>query len=262
MKLFTLYIGSTPRSASSVKITPARIQELIAKRFESFTILPASGVFRRQEETTHLVQVTPLDVLAFLDEVELLRGELDQNGIGIEHRGNYVRVADGSNRSSVLRQLYPRIRPEYLEAVFETELPHGGWPESFAVITGRNRDGRHETDARNEELDAALAEHCTRAGLPVWRATGGSADFSHAEPGFGVETDLPTALGIGRLFQQEAIFHVLNGELSLHACEGSDEVPLGRWEARLRKTPTAKVRTPNVAHDLSSFKTPNTDSLP
>lgn len=233
MKIFTLYIGTSPHSPASPVLTPLRIRELLSLRFPSFTILPTLGVFRGNAEDTFVVKLTTQDVTDLLREVEVIRRELDQDGIGVEHCGRYVRVAEGAELCSVRRDLYPRVRAEYFDTQFRTQKPVSGWPTQFAVITARNPDGCCTGDKHNKSLDAELDTFCAAKDLARWSVTGGSRDFSHAEPGFGVECDLPTALAVGRRFRQEAIFWIQNGLLSLQMCDGAHDVPLGYWEARV-----------------------------
>jgi len=234
MKTFTLYVGSAPRSPSSPTVTLNHLQRLIAPIFHSFTVIEGEGIFRGQAEHTFLVKVTTFDVIAFLDEVEKIRRALDQEGIGIEHEGSYHRVVEGGDPGKLMVNLYPRIRPEYFQTVFQTEMPASGWPRQFAVITAWNPEGKEQSQSANEHYHSLLDSHCSSSGIPFWKIAGCSRDLQHCEPGLGVETTLSNALSIGRLFGQEAIYWVKDGHLLLINCHSGEEVPLGSWESRLQ----------------------------
>lgn len=235
MKLFTLYIGTAPRSSASPPVDIPRLQELLGAAFPSFTLLQAEGVFRGQSERTFVVKVTAPDVIALLEEVAKLRQEFDQDGIGIEHEGNYHRVTEDFHRTALLCEMYPCVRAGYFDTVFKTSKPAAEWPGQFAVITAHNPEGERHAEAANEQLDSELAAACRERGLRCWRVIGASEDSTHAEAGYGVQTDLGTALSLARRFRQEAIYWVNAGHLSLVSCIWSAVIPLGLWDARVRQ---------------------------
>ncbi len=67
-----------------------------------------------------------------------------------------------------------------------------------------------------------------------WVVEGGSQDGSYRERGLGVIVDLETALAIGRLFEQEAIFWVERDQLSVVSCDSPERKEMGSWTERLR----------------------------
>src|SRR5207249_7095173 len=103
-------------------------------------------------------------------------------------------------------------------------------PLRFAIVTANNPDGNTQSRAANEAADAALLHAIVRAGLIHFRVTGGSADFSHAEPGFGIALDDPSrAVSLGREFRQEAIFWIEGDTVYLHSCAREKASLIGAW---------------------------------
>ena len=235
MKLFTLYVGSVPRKQSLTAVTLRLLQELLAPTFASFTVVEGEGVFRGQAERAFVVKVTTFDAPTFLREVEKLRDNLDQEGIGIEHEGRYHRVIEGGDVRKLMQDMYPRIRAEYFDTVFQTQIPGSNWPARFAVITAWNPEGEKQNNSTNEACHSLLLSHCASLGISHWNVTGCSPELQHREPGIGIESTLSDAISIGRKFGQEAIYWVEDGHLLLVSCQFNVEVPLGDWESRLCK---------------------------
>jgi hypothetical protein len=72
--------------------------------------------------------------------------------------------------------------------------------------------------------------------------TGGSADFAHAEPGFGVVLKARSdAVSLGRRWRQEAVFWVEDGLVELLPCGQADASIVGEWSA-LAEPPAHRPR--------------------
>jgi hypothetical protein len=69
--------------------------------------------------------------------------------------------------------------------------------------------------------------------LECFPVTGGSSDFAHAEPGFGIIADRALIVALGYEFRQEAVFWVEHGEVHLCPCSEEPSECIGRWEDRL-----------------------------
>lgn len=119
----------------------------------------------------------------------------------------------------------------YLGAVFEATEDT---PEQFAIITAYNQHGRLSPESRNRHQDMTLKAVLEGKGLNTVRVTGRDEHNTHREPGWAVELPLSEALKLGRLFKQEAIYYVQNGQLSLHMCDTGETVKLGLWSDRLQ----------------------------
>lgn len=126
------------------------------------------------------------------------------------------------------------LRPEYFGAVFESSLSACECPEQFAVVTAYNPHGRCIPVGENERRDRTLQQDLVNGGLVHWRVTGCSADDSHREPGYAIQTSLDAAISVGRDLAQQAVFWIDHDELSLVSCRTAERVSLGSWAARLR----------------------------
>ena len=123
------------------------------------------------------------------------------------------------------------MNPAYRHARFRAELPHGGLPESFCVVTACNPDGRTIADEENEKRTVALREQLIGQGLDHFPVTGFDAASSHQEKDFGMVCELPQAYAMGQAWRQEAIFQIHRGRISLVSCgEGMETEEIGAWE--------------------------------
>lgn len=105
------------------------------------------------------------------------------------------------------------LKPEYREVRFrcsESDLPR-----HFYIITAHNPDGASVAEEANTRADAALRREIERLGFALFSVTGGSPDFSHAEPGYGIQCSREEALGLARQFRQDAFFEIREGKVIL-----------------------------------------------
>ena len=122
------------------------------------------------------------------------------------------------------------MNPAYRYARFRAELPHGGLPESFAVITACNPEGKTTPPAENETRTREFQAQLVQRGMDHFPVTGFDPRSPHEEAGFGVLCDFETAYAMGREWRQEAVFWIHRGEVTLIHC--GPEVkrePLKRW---------------------------------
>lgn len=121
------------------------------------------------------------------------------------------------------------LKNEYRQVRFrcnETDLP-----TSFFVITAFNPDGVTVDDLANQRADEQLSAEIGRLGHTAFRVTGGSADFIHAEPGYGLACTREEVLTLARRFRQQAVFEMTNGRVLLVSAlptAGEPEV-IGSW---------------------------------
>ena len=127
------------------------------------------------------------------------------------------------------------ILPKYLQAIFiAKDLPVGGWPEKFAVVTACNpmSSGDREDDSA---ATIRLRKLISRSGHKRYRVTGASPDWSHQEAGFAVwNLTLDEAVAMGREFNQRAVFWVEGGRIEVVSCETGERKFVGLWEERFR----------------------------
>lgn len=127
----------------------------------------------------------------------------------------------------------PPMNPSYRTTRFLAELPRGGMPVRFGVVTACDPVGKPRADAENDTATATFQNELLREGVTFFPVTGGSPDFSHAEPGFGIVLgSLEEALALGRRWQQEAVFWVEYGEVLLCSCTSEETVHIGKWSER------------------------------
>lgn len=113
------------------------------------------------------------------------------------------------------------MNPAYRHARFRAELPHGGLPESFAVVTACNPNGEVGSSSENHERTEGFRQHLAELGYSPFPVTGYDAKSPHKEAGFGITCDRATAYGMGSTLQQEAVFWVERGQVHLIPCSQS-----------------------------------------
>lgn len=125
------------------------------------------------------------------------------------------------------------MNPGYFDVRFRAELPESGLPAAFGVITACNPCGNNVSKEENEHATDTLRSALEAEALLCFPVTGGSSDFAHYEPGFGVLFgSAREAVSWGQRLQQEAIFWIEKGRIQLVPCDSSAAVDLGPWESR------------------------------
>jgi hypothetical protein len=134
-----------------------------------------------------------------------------------------------------MNRAYQRVR-------FRAELPEGGMPERFGIVTACNPDGRVASAADNATATESLRTELADGGRKFFPVTGGSPDFAHAEQGFGIAFKTRAeAVALGRRCHQEAVFWVEHGEVQLVPCAGGDASVVGAW-GNLAQSPANQPR--------------------
>jgi hypothetical protein len=129
------------------------------------------------------------------------------------------------------------MNPGYHVVRFRAELPAAGLPAAFAVVTACNPNGKTVSARENEQATDALRSDLTAENQFFFPVIGGSPDFSHAEPGFGVLFKSPEeAVSWGRRYQQEAVFWINEGNVQLVPCDSTAPVELGTWQTLAEPT--------------------------
>jgi hypothetical protein len=124
------------------------------------------------------------------------------------------------------------MNPGYQDVHFRAELPKAGLPAAFGVVTACNPNGITVAKEKNHQATDALRRALSAENQFFFPVIGGSADFSHAEPGFGVLfKSSEEAVSWGLRYQQEAVFWIKEGSVQLVPCDGTASVELGSWQA-------------------------------
>ena len=128
------------------------------------------------------------------------------------------------------------MNPAYRTAVFRcaigiNDIRH----PRFAIVTACNPRDRVCSDAENRLADEAMLKELDAKGCWRFRVIGGSPDFQHQEPGWGVATDsMNEAAALGRRWEQAAVFWVDHDALHLVDCSDGGYETLGSWSQRTR----------------------------
>lgn len=78
------------------------------------------------------------------------------------------------------------MNPAYRHARLRAALPHGSLPESFAVITACNPEGKTIPQADNDERTRRFQAQLASLGLDHFPVTGFDLKSPHEEAGFAV----------------------------------------------------------------------------
>jgi hypothetical protein len=122
------------------------------------------------------------------------------------------------------------MNPAYQQVRFKAQLPEGGLPVRFGIVTACDPDGRSASAADNAAVTERLRRELARGTTTFFPVTGGSPNFLHAEPGFGVvATTAEEIVALGRDWRQEAVFWVEHGAVQLVPCGEGAPVAVGEW---------------------------------
>ena len=113
----------------------------------------------------------------------------------------------------------PRLNPAFHAAHFRSPRALKDLPATFGIITACNPFSQILRDFENTDRTERLLARLETLSVPIFPISGGSQDGTHLEPGFGVEgLDLVVLRSLGREFEQDAIFWVELGSISLIPC--------------------------------------------
>lgn len=128
------------------------------------------------------------------------------------------------------------MNPLYRQTIFRSaKPPPSGNP--FGIVTAWNPHGKPQPEKANQEANTRLARELAARNLGYFPVTGGSPDFSHAEPGYGIFCDRKTAIELAKQFDQEAIFWIEAGNLFLVSCKDNSSESIGPIAPRWRIDP-------------------------
>ena len=97
MKLFTLYIGAG---------TSGELASLLARHFESFTLIQGQGFFHGVSEPVWMAKVATANPLQVIEAAEEIRVKFAQDGVGIEFASKYFRVTKTDSASTLKELIY------------------------------------------------------------------------------------------------------------------------------------------------------------
>jgi len=129
------------------------------------------------------------------------------------------------------------ILKEYEEAVFLVESAAGPWAGSFGIVTACNPATmlpEHENGLRAEALAQSMKSDGRVSHL--CRLEGCSADLRHREESIALwGLTLEETMELGKLWEQNAVFWIEDGELAVVGCRSGRRVDLGKFLDRVRE---------------------------
>ena len=123
----------------------------------------------------------------------------------------------------------PIMKAEYYTTIFQ--LIPDNLPESFYIVTAWNPFGKTVSVEENHVRDAQL-ESELQSRKP-FRVIGMSPDEKHGEPGWGFAATEEEALALAMKYEQDAIYHIGDNQLTLISADGSERAQLGLWPERV-----------------------------
>ena len=124
----------------------------------------------------------------------------------------------------------PIMKAEYYTTLFQ--LIPDNLPDSFYIVTAWDPFGKTVSVEENHVRDAQLESEIQSR--EPFRVIGMSPDEKHGEPGWGFVSSEAEALALAIKYEQDAIYHVANKQLTLVSAEGSERAQLGLWSERIR----------------------------
>jgi hypothetical protein len=126
------------------------------------------------------------------------------------------------------------FNPVYFETRFRMNQPVTDWPSEFVIISAYATTGESWASHRNEAADQSLASELRTRARWLVRIVGYSPTSGHAEPSWAADLSFDEGCEFGRRFRQDAIYHVMNDDLSVTRCtEHRVLVRLGSFRERL-----------------------------
>lgn len=123
----------------------------------------------------------------------------------------------------------PKMKAEYYTTIFQL-IPHS-LPQSFYIVTAWNSFGKTVSVEENHVRDAQLGGDLQ--GREPFRVIGMSPDEKHGEPGWGFIATEEAALALAIKYEQDAIYHIGDNQLTLISADGSERAQLGLWSERV-----------------------------
>lgn len=122
------------------------------------------------------------------------------------------------------------MKAEYYTTIFQ--LIPDYLPDSFYIVTAWDAFGKTVSVEENQARDAQLESELQSR--EPFRVIGMSPDEKHGEPGWGFVASEVEALALAIKYEQDAIFHIGDNQLTLISADGSERVQLGLWSERIR----------------------------
>jgi len=231
--IFTLRLGAR----NLVRIPEAELLSVIQEAgFDAFSLAEAKGWFRGESGPGWSITIAHSDFPRIATLADKLRHAFQQEGVGIEAFGRYLRCRADHGPSFLSAELWGLqygFHPAYFLTVFSAD-GEVSWPKSFAIITAYATTGETWSEERNQRADLVLTAQIENMGCWRSRVTGSSPDGLHAEPGWALEISLEDARKLGREFRQDAVYFVDGGQLKVASCRNGQMAPVSNFAPRFK----------------------------
>lgn len=97
--MHTIYVGS-PKGLPFTLKEVALLRSIVAKRFVSFTLIDAIGVWLGKDVATKLIKIASDDEDSVVEVCARLCEAFDQDAVGLESRGRFAQVKAHEGRSN------------------------------------------------------------------------------------------------------------------------------------------------------------------
>jgi hypothetical protein len=122
-----------------------------------------------------------------------------------------------------------KMKAEFYTTIFQ--LIPACLPESFYIVTAWNPFGETASLEDNLARDAQMESELQSR--EPFRVIGMSPDEKHGEPGWGFVASEVEALELAIKYEQDAIFHIGDNQLTLISADGTERAQLGLWSERV-----------------------------
>lgn len=203
---------------------------------EAFSLTECEGYFRGERDPGWAIMIAHNDPERVAQLAETLRRAFQQEGVGMEAFGRYLRCREDHGPAELAAEMWGLqhgFHPAYYQTLFVVEAWTDEWPTNFLIVTAYATTGETWSAGRNDQADQALAARIESLGVWKRRITGTSPDGQHAEPGWALDVPLDAGRRLGREFLQDAVYFVRENMLHVASCLDDREAPVGVFMNRL-----------------------------
>ena len=127
------------------------------------------------------------------------------------------------------------MNPIYFRTCFRTKEREVVFPEEFVIFTAYPTTGEKWDDLRISNAALNLEKELKSINKWMVGIEGYDPETGHAEEGWGTVMSLDEACDLGRLYLQDAIYHIKNDQISVTYCDQTRKlVNFGSFKSKLK----------------------------
>jgi len=127
------------------------------------------------------------------------------------------------------------MNPIYFKTCFRIKEREVVFPEEFVIITAYPTTGEKWDDLRISNAALNLEKELKSRNKWMVGIEGYDPETGHAEEGWGTVMSLDEACDLGRLYLQDAIYHIKNDQISVTYCDQTRKlVNFGSFKSKLK----------------------------